>query len=84
MVITGGLKVRGLRRFENVIFSSWGIKKAMPTRRHSEHTVFNSEFTIVRKFCTFISPHEKTSTERLPAGQGATFMQVQHRDGYCF
>jgi hypothetical protein len=36
--------------------------------RHSERIVFNSEFTKVQKFYTFISPHERTSTERLPAG----------------
>ncbi len=47
----------------------------MAVHRHSEHTVFNSEFTQVQKaklnlhkFYTFIPPHERTSTERLPAG----------------
>jgi hypothetical protein len=46
-----------------------GIKKAMAEFRHSEHIVFNGEFTRVQKFYTFISPHERTSTERLPAGR---------------
>jgi hypothetical protein len=36
--------------------------------RHSQHIVFESESTKVQKFYTLISPHESTSTERLPTG----------------